>query len=44
MTIDANATVREVAQLLLVRHISAVPGVDADNTILGIVTEGDPEQ
>ncbi|UGX98079.1 CBS domain-containing protein [Bradyrhizobium barranii subsp. barranii] len=41
ITVDANATVREVAQLLLARRISAVPVVDADNKILGIVTEGD---
>jgi len=41
LTVDANATVREVAQLLLARRISAVPVVDADNKILGIVTEGD---
>jgi CBS domain-containing protein len=41
ITVDANATVREVAQLLLDRRISAVPVVDADNKILGIVTEGD---
>ncbi|MBR0883021.1 CBS domain-containing protein [Bradyrhizobium japonicum] len=41
ITVDANATVREVAQLLLARRISAVPVIDADNKILGIVTEGD---
>ncbi|CUU17750.1 Inosine5monophosphate dehydrogenase EC 111205 CDS [Bradyrhizobium sp.] len=41
ITVDANATVREVAQLLLARRISAVPVVDADNKILGIVTESD---
>lgn len=41
ITVDANATVREVAQLLLARRIRAVPVVDADNKILGIVTEGD---
>ncbi|WP_445217080.1 CBS domain-containing protein [Bradyrhizobium sp. Pa8] len=41
LTVDANATVREIAQLLLARRISAVPVVDADNKILGIVSEGD---
>lgn len=41
ITVDANATVRQVAQLLLAQRISAVPVVDADNRILGIVTEGD---
>ena len=40
-TVNAHATVREVAQLMLARRISAVPVVDADNKILGIVTEGD---
>ncbi|WP_439400085.1 CBS domain-containing protein (plasmid) [Bradyrhizobium sp. PMVTL-01] len=41
ITVDASATIREVAQLLLARRISAVPVVNADNKILGIVTEGD---
>lgn len=41
VTVGANATVREVARILLERRISAVPVVDADNKILGIVTEGD---
>ncbi|WP_128923872.1 CBS domain-containing protein [Bradyrhizobium guangxiense] len=41
VTVGADATVRHVAKILLERHISAVPVVDADNNILGIVTEGD---
>lgn len=41
ITVGANATVRQVAQILLARRISAVPVVDADNKILGIVSEGD---
>jgi CBS domain-containing protein len=41
VTIGANASVRQAAQILLERRISAVPVVDADNKILGIVTEGD---
>jgi CBS domain-containing protein len=41
ITVGANATVRQVAQTLLAQRISAVPVVDADNKVLGIVTEGD---
>lgn len=41
VTVSADATVRQVAKILLERHISAVPVVDADSNILGIVTEGD---
>ncbi len=41
VTVGPNATVRQVAQILLAQHISAVPIIDADNRILGIVTEGD---
>ncbi|WP_246740284.1 CBS domain-containing protein [Bradyrhizobium sp. LCT2] len=40
-TVGPNATVREVAQILLERRISAVPVVDADNKVVGIVSEGD---
>lgn len=41
VTVGPTATVREVAQMLLERRISAVPVVDADNKVLGIVSEGD---
>jgi len=36
-----DATVREIAKLLLKRGISAVPVLDADGKLLGIVSEGD---
>lgn len=41
VTVGQNATVRQVAQILMERRISAVPVVDSDNKILGIVSEGD---
>ncbi|RXH29374.1 MULTISPECIES: CBS domain-containing protein [Bradyrhizobium] len=41
VTVGAHATVRQIAKIMLERHISAVPVVDTDNKILGIVTEGD---
>jgi len=41
VTIDADRPVVEVARLLLERRISAVPVVDPDGRLLGIVSEGD---
>ncbi|MBV8167384.1 MAG: CBS domain-containing protein, partial [Alphaproteobacteria bacterium] len=41
VTIQADAHVIDVARLLLDRHISAVPVVDGDGRLLGIVSEGD---
>ena len=41
LTVTKDVTVREVARLLLERHISAVPVVDADGILLGVVSEGD---
>jgi CBS domain-containing protein len=41
LTVTKDATVREVARLLLDRHISAVPVVDGDGILLGVVSEGD---
>lgn len=41
VTVKPESSVREVAQLLLEHRISAVPVVDADGRILGIVSEGD---
>lgn len=40
-TIHPEATVREVAQLLSREHISGAPVVNADGTIVGVVTEAD---
>lgn len=41
VTIGPNASVRDVANLLLNEHISAVPVVSEDGNLLGIVSEGD---
>lgn len=41
VTVGPNATVPQVARLLMERRISAVPVVDADNRVLGIVSEAD---
>ncbi len=41
VSIDADRPVRDVAQLLLDRHISAVPVVDPVGRLLGLVSEGD---
>ena len=41
LTVTKDVTVREVARLLLERHISAVPVVDGDGILLGVVSEGD---
>ncbi len=41
VTIGERATVREVAKLLLERHISGVPVVDDAGKLVGMVTEGD---
>jgi CBS domain-containing protein len=41
VTIGANATVRELADLLVKRGISAVPVVGARGELVGIVSEGD---
>jgi CBS domain-containing protein len=41
LTVSPDATVMEVAKLLLDRHISAAPVVDADGKLLGVVSEGD---
>ncbi|HKO07011.1 MAG TPA: CBS domain-containing protein, partial [Alphaproteobacteria bacterium] len=37
----ADSSIREVARLLLENGISAIPVVDRDGTVLGIVSEGD---
>jgi CBS domain-containing protein len=41
ITTGPDASVQDVANLLLSNRISAVPIVDADDGILGIVSEGD---
>ncbi len=39
--VDPDANVRDIAQLLLENRISAVPVVDDERRVLGIVSEGD---
>src|SRR6516225_4100066 len=41
ISVDENATIPAVARLLAERGISAVPVVDKDNRVTGIVSEGD---
>ena len=41
ISVGPEATVGEIARLLLERHISAVPVVDTGGRIIGIVSEGD---
>ena len=41
ITVGENASVAEVAKLLAERGISAVPVVDKDNRVIGMVSEGD---
>src|SRR6201998_2522193 len=41
ITVDENATVPEAAKLLAEHGISAVPVVDKDNQVIGMVSEGD---
>src|SRR5713101_3061382 len=41
ITVDENASVTAVAKLLAERGISAVPVVDRDDRVIGMVSEGD---
>ena len=41
ITVKPSASVREVAETLVKQHISAVPVVDDQGKLLGIVSEGD---
>jgi CBS domain-containing protein len=41
ITIKPQATVKEVAQILLKHHISALPVVDDGGRLVGVVSEGD---
>lgn len=41
ITVTRDTQVTDIAKLLLERHISAVPVVDGDDRLIGIVSEGD---
>ena len=41
ITVRPESTIRDVAALLIAKHISAVPVTDADGKLLGIISEGD---
>jgi CBS domain-containing protein len=41
ITIRPDSTIRDVAALLVAKHISAVPVTDAEGKLLGIISEGD---
>ena len=41
ISIRPDTTVKEIARIMLKRHISAVPVVNANDAIVGIVSEGD---
>jgi CBS domain-containing protein len=41
VTVRPDATIREVAALLVAKHISAAPVTDANGKLLGIISEGD---
>ena len=41
ITVTKDATIEEIAKILIDHHISGVPVVDDENHLLGIVTEGD---
>jgi len=41
ITINKNASIEELSELLLKNKISGVPVVDDDGNMVGIVTEGD---
>ena len=41
VTVEKTATVREVARILLEKHISAVPVIDGAGKVVGIITESD---
>jgi CBS domain-containing protein len=40
-TVGPDSSVREVAELLIAKHISAVPVTSVDGKLLGIISEGD---
>lgn len=41
ISVEANTEVRDIAKLLLKHRISAVPVIDSEKKLLGIVSEGD---
>ena len=41
ITVKPSSTVKEIAKTLVDRHISAVPVVDDDGKLVGIISEGD---
>jgi CBS domain-containing protein len=41
ITVDENASIQSVAKLMAERGISAVPVVDKENRVIGMVSEGD---
>src|SRR5712691_2576938 len=41
ITVTPETTVRDIARLLLTKRISGVPVVEPDNSVIGIVSEGD---
>jgi CBS domain-containing protein len=41
VTVEAHATIKEVAQALVDNRISGMPVVDADGVVLGVVSEAD---
>ena len=41
ITVSPRASIKEVAKTFLERHISAVPVVDDDGKLVGIISEGD---
>jgi len=41
ITVDVHACVRDVAKILVANRISAVPVIDGQGKLVGIVSEGD---
>ncbi len=41
ITVSPNASIQDVAELLLENRISALPVLDNDGGLVGIVSEGD---
>jgi CBS domain-containing protein len=41
MTVSLSTPIREAADLMLNRHFSALPVVDQNDTLVGIISEGD---
>lgn len=41
ITVTPDTTIREVADFFVKHNVSAIPVVDADNKLLGIISEGD---